>query len=155
MTIAINQKIVGFSVVSPSTETPKPAQQIPATLLERPLALAGCTYKLKTPLAEHALYITINDVEIDGQLRPFEIFVNCKDMTNFQWVVALTRVISAVFRHGGAVAFLVDELMSVVDPKGGYFFKGQYRASLVAEIGSILRDHLTRLGLFQVDTSLG
>lgn len=153
MPVKIDKKIVGFAVIKPGDEG-KPGPVAAPTLLERPAVLPGWTYKLKTPLSEHALYITINDVEIDGQLRPFEIFINCKDMTNFQWVVALTRVISAIFRHGGEVAFLVEELMSVMCPKGGYFYKGQYRASLVAEIGSILRDHLTRLGLFQVDMGL-
>ena len=142
----IEQQIVGYSVVTDETKnivtTP--------VLRERPEALIGSTYKLKTPLSEHALYVTINN--LDG--KPFEIFINCKAMEHFQWIVALTRVISAVFRQGGNTAFLVEELMAVVDPKGGYFYKGQYRSSLVAEIGSIIEQHMTALGLIEKDTSL-
>jgi hypothetical protein len=113
--------------------------------------LEGCTYKLKTPLTEHALYITINN---HGG-RPFEIFFNSKAMEHFQWIVALSRVISAVFRKGGDVSFLVEELQSVFDPKGGYFKKGgRYMPSLVAEIGEVLKLHLIGLGLYEEDNSL-
>lgn len=150
MTVAINQKIVQWAVVDESKSAPPvPVAPIPV-LAERDQVLSGKTYKLKTPLSEHALYVTINDS--DG--KPFEIFINSKAMENFQWIVALTRVMSAVFRQGGNVAFLVEELMAVIDPKGGYFYKGQYRASLVAEIGSILREHMTGLGLIVADDSL-
>lgn len=153
MAVVINQKIVGYSVIGPG-ELLSPGEKIepfcPPVLAEREPVLTGKTYKLKTPLSEHALYVTINDQDS----KPFEIFINCKAMEHFQWIVALTRVISAVFRHGGESAFLVDELMAVVDPKGGYFYKGQYRPSLVSEIGSILKEHLLGLGLIQEDRSL-
>lgn len=149
MTTIITQKIVGQSVVDKSAPTPvikqNPIQT--KTALPRPDLLTGCTYKLKTPLSEHALYITINDIMIDGKTRPFEIFINSKAMDHFQWVVAMTRVISAVFRAGGEVEFLVEELRSVCDPKGGYFKKGKYVNSLVAEIGDVLSTHLESIGM--------
>jgi hypothetical protein len=147
--IQINQPIVGYSVVDVGSDS-IPALASPA-LIPRPAVLSGTTYKVKTPMSDHALYLTINDYE--G--KPFEIFINSKAMDHFQWIVALTRVLSAVFRHGGDVAFLVDELRSICDPKGGYFQKGgRFVPSLVAEIGDVLATHLTRLGLLTPDTSL-
>jgi ribonucleoside-diphosphate reductase alpha chain len=145
MSVEIQQRIVGCSVVHP--DPPAASQPV---LQPRPELLSGKTYKLKTPLSEHALYITINDLE--G--RPFEIFINSKAMEHFQWVVALTRLVSAVFRHGGEVNFLIEELRSVFDPKGGYFAKGHYVPSLVAAIGDVLERHLIELGLHQRDDSL-
>jgi hypothetical protein len=146
MSVEIQQRIVGCSVVH--QESPAPVSQ--PVLQQRPELLSGKTYKLKTPLSEHALYITINDLE--G--RPFELFINSKSMEHFQWVVALTRLVSAVFRHGGEVNFLIEELRSVFDPKGGYFAKGHYVPSLVAAIGDVLERHLIELGLHQRDDSL-
>lgn len=147
----IQQKIVSWSVVSP--DDPQKPVVLPV-LLERAEVLSGSTYKLKTPMSEHALYITMNNMEIDGQLRPFEIFINSKSMEHFQWVVALTRILSAVFRHGGEVNFLIDELKSVFDPKGGAFHRGHYVPSLVAAIGEVVERHLESLGLYVKDTSL-
>lgn len=121
--------------------------------LERPEMLVGSTYKIKTPLSEHALYVTINDLVLNPgtsheKRRPFEIFINSKNMDHFQWIVALTRIISAVFRKGGDVTFLVEELRSVFDPRGGYFKKGgHYMPSLVAEIGDAIENHLKMIGL--------
>jgi len=156
--ITINQKITGWSLVKPdepaSTPTPDPEQM--HEKLKRPDVLPGSTYKIRTPLSEHALYVTINDVVL-GQgtehehRRPFEIFINSKNMDHFQWTVALTRIISAVFRKGGNVAFLVDELCSVYDPRGGYLRKGGYVPSLVAEIGLVIKGHLRGLGLIEDD----
>jgi hypothetical protein len=126
--------------------------------LERPEALHGSTYKVKTPLSEHALYITINDIILNPGTehelrRPFEIFINSKNMDHFQWIVALTRIISAVFRKGGDVTFLVEELRSVFDPKGGYFKRGgRYMPSLVAEIGDVIEAHMRMIGLLQDDS---
>ena len=123
--------------------------------LERPDMLLGSTYKIKTPLTEHALYVTINDVILNPGTehelrRPFEIFINSKNMDHFQWIVALTRIISAVFRKGGDVTFLVEELRSVFDPRGGYFKKGgKYMPSLVAEIGDAIECHLRMIGLLK------
>jgi len=125
--------------------------------LERPEMLIGSTYKVKTPLSEHALYVTINDIILnhgtDYELRrPFEIFINSKNMDHFQWIVALTRIISAVFRKGGDVTFLVEELRSVFDPRGGYFKKGgKYMPSLVAEIGDAIECHMRMIGLLKDD----
>jgi len=150
--IQITQPIVGYSVVDSVSEKVD-VKPIPA-LIERTEALSGCTYKIKTPLSEHALYITINNIEVDGQLRPFEVFINSKSMEHFQWIVAFTRIVSAIFRHGGEVNFLIEELRSVFDPKGGYFNRGKYVPSLVAEIGDILEQHLIGLGLYVKDTSL-
>jgi len=125
--------------------------------LERPESLIGSTYKVKTPLSEHALYVTINDIILNAgteheQRRPFEIFINSKNMDHFQWIVALTRIISAVFRKGGDVTFLVEELRSVFDPRGGYFKKGgRYMPSLVAEIGDAIERHMRMIGLLKDD----
>ena len=113
------------------------------------------TYKVKTPVTEHALYITINDVVMNEgtdqeHARPFEIFINSKNMDHFQWIVGLTRVMSAVFRKGGDVTFLLEELQSVFDPNGGYYKKGgKYVPSLVAEIGEVLEKHLIDIGMLK------
>ncbi len=125
--------------------------------LERPSTLHGSTYKIKTPLSEHALYVTINDIVLNPGTkhelrRPFELFINSKNMDHFQWIVALTRIISAVFRKGGDVTFLVEELRSVFDPHGGYFKPGgKFMPSLVAEIGDVLESHLRTIGLLKGD----
>ena len=127
--------------------------------LARPEMLLGSTYKVKTPLSEHALYMTINDIVLNQgteheMRRPFEIFINSKNMDHFQWVVALTRVISAVFRKGGDCTFLAEELKAVFDPKGGYFKPGgKFMPSLVAEIGDAIESHLKMIGLI-VETGL-
>ena len=126
--------------------------------LQRPDMLIGSTYKVKTPLSEHALYVTINDIILNAGTenelrRPFEIFINSKNMDHFQWIVALTRIISAVFRKGGDVTFLVEELRSVFDPRGGYFKKGgKYMPSLVAEIGDAIECHMRMIGLLKDDS---
>jgi hypothetical protein len=118
----------------------------------------GTTYKIKTPLSDHALYVTINDIILNADTehelrRPFEIFINSKNMDHFQWIVALTRIVSAVFRKGGDVTFLVEELRSVFDPRGGYFKKGgKYMPSLVAEIGDAIECHMRMIGLLRDDT---
>jgi len=145
--VKIDQSIAGCSVV-------KDEVKVTPSLLERHEVLHGRTYKVKTPLSESALYITINHCEMDGVMRPFEIFINSKDMKHFQWVVALTRLISAMFRHGGEVSFLIDELRSVLDPNGGAFHKGKYIPSLVSVIGDVIEQELTSLGLYQRDDSL-
>lgn len=168
MAVKIDKKIVKYSVVRKETqggdkqELVKPESQEPKVVhltekLERPEMLLGSTYKIKTPLSEHALYVTINDVVLnqgtENELRrPFEIFINSKNMDHFQWIVALTRIVSAVFRKGGDVIFLVEELRSVFDPKGGYFKKGgKYMPSLVAEIGDAIECHMRMIGLLQDD----
>ncbi len=123
--------------------------------IERPEMLLGSTYKIKTPQSEHALYVTINDVLLNQgteheMRRPYEIFINSKNMDHFQWIVALTRIISAVFRKGGDVTFLVDELRSVFDPRGGYFKKGgKYKPSLVCEIGDAIECHMKMIGMIK------
>ena len=120
--------------------------------VERPEKLIGSTYKIKTPLSEHALYVTINDIVLNPDTpyerrRPFEIFINSKNMDNFQWTVALTRILSAIFRKGGDITFLVEELRAVFDPRGGYFNRGIYMPSLVAEIGSVIEIHMKEIGM--------
>ena len=169
MAVKIEKKIKGYSVVRPEDKAapkvePVARVEAEATLatadviqmhekIERPEVLVGSTYKIKSPLVEHAMYVTINDIVLNAGTehelrRPFEIFVNSKSMEHFQWIVALTRIMSAVFRKGGDVTFLVDEMKAVFDPKGGYFKAGGvYMPSLVAELGAIVEDHMKSIGL--------
>lgn len=167
MSVKIAKKIVGFSVVKdeePATvaEVKVETKEEPSYVqmhekLERPEMLIGSTYKIRTPLSEHSLYVTVNDVVLNAGTehelrRPFEIFINSKNMDHFQWIVALTRIISAVFRKGGDVTFLVEELRSVFDPRGGYFKKGgKYMPSLVGEIGDVIERHMRMIGLIKDD----
>ena len=117
--------------------------------LDRPNALEGNTYKVKWPDSEHALYITINDVIIGGHRRPFEIFINSKNMEHFAWTVALTRMISAVFRRGGDVSFVVEELKAVFDPRGGAWMGGKYIPSILAAIGGVVEQHMIATGFIK------
>ncbi|GGI95405.1 TSCPD domain-containing protein [Halopseudomonas pertucinogena] len=161
MSIKISKKIVDYSVVKPDeqavvAEVPaKPDYVVMHEKLKRPEHLEGCTYKIKTPTSEHAIYVTINDVVLNRGSehevrRPFEIFINSKNMEHYQWISALTLIISAVFRKGGDCTFLVEELRSVFDPKGGYMKRGgRWMPSLVAEIGDVLEQHLKHIGLIK------
>jgi hypothetical protein len=168
MTVRIEKKIVGYKIGNNEAATEAPAEAVATEepednvvqlheKLQRPEMLIGSTYKVKTPLSEHALYVTINDIILNhgtqNELRrPFEIFINSKNMDHFQWIVALTRIVSAVFRKGGDVTFLVEELRSVFDPRGGYFKKGgKYMPSLVAEIGDAIECHMRMIGLLKDD----
>jgi len=169
VTIKIDRKIVDCSVVKKPVQpaiTTENAALSPAAVtnvvhmhekLERPQMLHGTTYKITTPLSEHALYVTINDIILNPDTkhelrRPFELFINSKNMDHFQWIVAVTRIVSAVFRKGGDVTFLVEELRSVFDPHGGYFKKGgKFMPSLVAEIGDVLESHMVMIGLLKSD----
>ncbi|WP_068114328.1 adenosylcobalamin-dependent ribonucleoside-diphosphate reductase [Tropicimonas marinistellae] len=114
--------------------------------LDRPQALDGATYKVKWPDSEHAIYITINDIVLNGTRRPFEVFINSKNMEHFAWTVALTRMISAVFRRGGDVSFVVEELKAVFDPRGGAWMQGKYVPSILAAIGGVIERHLISIG---------
>jgi hypothetical protein len=180
MAIKISKKIKGYSVAKPDDKQAAEAaalaaQQVVAPVhsdtlelpraeviqmherLDRPEMLIGSTYKIKSPLFEHALYVTINDIVLNQgteyeSRRPFEIFINSKNMDHFQWVVAITRIMSAVFRKGGDVTFLVEELKAVFDPRGGYFKAGGvYMPSIVAEIGAVVEDHLKHIGMIVDD----
>ncbi|MEO9824117.1 MAG: adenosylcobalamin-dependent ribonucleoside-diphosphate reductase [Paracoccaceae bacterium] len=117
--------------------------------LDRPESLEGHTYKVKWPDSEHALYITINDLVIGQQRRPFEVFINSKNMEHFAWTVALTRMISAVFRRGGDVSFVVEELKAVFDPRGGAWVQGKYIPSILAAIGGVIEQHMIRTGFLE------
>src|SRR5688500_5441555 len=123
--------------------------------VQRPEVLIGSTYKVKTPVSDHAMYVTINDIVLNEgtpheQRRPFEIFINSKNLDHYQWIVALTRIMSAVFRKGGDVTFLVDELKAVFDPRGGYWQPGgKFMPSIIAELGHIVEKHLIEIGLVQ------
>ena len=119
--------------------------------LNRPAALEGQTYKVKWPGSEHALYITINDIIIAGHRRPFEVFINSKNMEHFAWTVALTRMISAVFRRGGDISFVVEELKAVFDPRGGAWMEGRYIPSILAAIGGVIERHLIAIGFIEVE----
>ena len=114
--------------------------------LSRPEALPGQTYKVRWPDSEHALYITLNDIIQDGRRRPFEIFINSKNMEHYAWTVALTRMISAVFRRGGDVSFVVEEMKAVFDPRGGAWVEGKYVPSLLAAIGEVIERHMIEIG---------
>ena len=171
MGIKIETKIVGYEVVREEEEAAviakvqadkeerKSAKIIYMTeQIARPEgmeALEGSTYKIKTPLDDHAMYVTINDMILNQgteheQRRPFEIFINSKNMDHFQWIVALTRLMSAVFRKGGDVTFLAEELQAVFDPKGGYFKPGgKFMPSIIAEIGAVIEHHLQKIGLME------
>lgn len=164
MTTKIEGRIVGVEVAentppaAPVTEVAEARTDNVVHMhekLERPPMLTGSTYKIKTPQTEHALYVTINDIVLNPGTehelrRPFEMFINSKNMDHFQWIVALTRIASAVFRKGGDVTFLVAELHSVFDPRGGYFKKGgKFMPSLVAEIGDVLEEHLVSIGILK------
>ncbi|MDD2834094.1 MAG: NrdJb [Methylotenera sp.] len=164
MAIKIEKKIVSYNLVSEEDKAKaaegKQAEAATNVVqlgepLGRPEKLVGNTYKIKTPVTEHALYITINDIVMNEgspheHRRPFEVFINSKNMEHFQWIVALTRVMSAVFRKGGDVTFLVEELKSVFEPSGGYFKKGgKFVPSLVAEIGEVVEQHLQEIGMLK------
>ncbi|MFT5629285.1 MAG: ribonucleoside-diphosphate reductase alpha chain [Gammaproteobacteria bacterium] len=114
--------------------------------LDRPTELEGATYKLKWPDSEHAIYITVNDLVVAGHRRPFEVFINSKNMEHFAWTVALTRMISAVFRRGGDVSFVVEELKAVFDPRGGAWMQGKYVPSILAAIGGVMEKHMIATG---------
>jgi hypothetical protein len=168
MPIQINSEITGYKVVTEDSpviaqeatvETVSPSQ--PDDIIKmnetvaRPDVIHGATYKIKTPDSEHAIYLTLNDITLNPGTehelrRPFEIFINSKNLDHYQWVVALTRMMSAVFRKGGDVTFLVEELKAVFDPQGGYFKKGgRFMPSLVAEMGYVIEDHLEMIGLIK------
>ena len=114
--------------------------------LERDPVLPGFTYKLKWQASDHAIYVTMNDIEREGRRRPFEIFINTKNLEHYAWTVALTRMISAVFRRGGDVTFVVEELKAVFDPQGGQWMGGRYVPSLLAAIGEVIEAHMIRIG---------
>jgi hypothetical protein len=166
--IEIKSKIIGYSVsqeqeqVGQSEQSSGFAQDEQENVIrmhekiERPNVLIGSTYKVKTPISEHAMYVTINDIVLNEgtsneKRRPFEIFINSKDLDHYQWIVALTRIMSAVFRKGGDVNFLVEELKAVFDPRGGYWQSGgTFMPSIIAELGHIIEKHLTGIGLLKV-----
>jgi hypothetical protein len=165
--IKVDKKIVGYDVATESkasAQAEKPPLVDVARLdeakvirmhekLERPDMLIGSTYKVKTPVSDHAMYVTINDIVLNEgtdheKRRPFEIFINSKNLDHYQWIVALTRIMSAVFRKGGDVNFLVEELKAVFDPRGGYWQPGGvFMPSIIAELGYIVEKHLVQIGL--------
>jgi hypothetical protein len=170
MAVKIEKKIKGYAVVTPDDKAREVAAQASVSApvvaddsniihmherIERPEMLLGSTYKIKSPLVEHAFYVTINDIVLNPGTehelrRPFEVFINSKSMEHFQWIVALTRIMSAVFRKGGDVTFIVEEMKAVFDPKGGYFKAGGvYMPSLVAELGSVVEEHLKSIGMIR------
>jgi ribonucleoside-diphosphate reductase alpha chain len=117
--------------------------------LDRPQELEGATYKLKWPDSNHAIYVTVNDIVLNGHRRPFEVFINSKNMEHYAWTVALTRMISAVFRRGGDVSFVVEELKAVFDPRGGAWMQGKYVPSILAAIGGVLERHMVQIGFLE------
>jgi ribonucleoside-diphosphate reductase alpha chain len=123
--------------------------------LEREAALEGTTYKIRWPGSDHALYITVNDIERDGRRRPFEVFINSKNLEHYAWTVALTRMISAIFRRGGDVTFVVEELKAIFDPQGGQWMGGRYVPSLLAAIGQVIEEHMIRTGFLVPSAEAG
>lgn len=166
-TTKIDKKIVKYRVEKPGDKAQEKAAPAPEAArkesnvvwmhekVERPEMLLGSTYKIKTPVSDHAMYVTINDIVLNEgtpyeQRRPFEIFINSKNLDHFQWIVALTRIISAVFRKGGDVTFLVDEMKAVFDPRGGYWQTGgKFMPSIIAELGYVVEKHLQMIGLLK------
>ena len=172
--IKVDKKIVKYRVQKPAEKTGEAQPSATVTELmskdkhgrsakvvrmteevQRPEVLIGSTYKIKTPVSDHAMYVTINDIVLNEgtdyeQRRPFEVFINSKNLDHFQWIVALTRIISAVFRKGGDVTFLVDELKAVFDPRGGYWQPGgKFMPSIIAELGYVIERHLQTIGLLK------
>ena len=142
-------------VAAPQVATPVPAPLASGPeLMLRAEKLHGATYKLRWPDSVHAMYVTINDIEQDGVRRPFEIFINSKNLEHYAWVVALTRMISAVFRRGGDVSFVAEELKQVFDPRGGQWSGGRYVPSLVAAIGDVIERHMREIGFLRDEESL-
>ena len=155
------KELSGESTPTPVSEAAVPAREVSGggkvvrmhEKLERPEMLLGSTYKVKTPISDHAMYVTINDFILNEgteyeMRRPFEIFINSKNLDHYQWIVALTRIMSAVFRKGGDVTFLVDELKAVFDPRGGYWQPGgTFMPSIIAELGYIVEKHLQYIGM--------
>ena len=137
------------SVLSVSSEPAKETGLQVIEPLDRPEALEGQTYKIKWPESAHAIYITLNDVMVDGKRRPFEVFINSKNMEHYAWTVALTRMISAVFRRGGDVSFVVEELKAVFDPRGGAWMGGRYVPSMLAAIGEVIERHMVDIGFLK------
>jgi hypothetical protein len=180
MTTRIDQKIVKYDVsvredpAKQAEAAPPAASAAPASApatprsegkvvqmhekVVRPDVLLGSTYKIKTPVSDHAMYVTINDIVLNKgtpheMRRPFEIFINSKNLDHYQWIVALTRIISAVFRKGGDITFLVDELKAVFDPRGGYWKPGGvFMPSIIAELGHVVEHHLIEIGLIKRPT---
>lgn len=158
----IDKKIVSYKVLAgaeQALEKEAPSVKIDSVHedMTRPEILFGSTYKIKTPLSTNALYVTINDIILNvdtehEERRPLEMFINSKDMQHYQWIVALTRIVSAVFRTGCKLDFLTEELKAIFDPNGGYIKKGGgYMPSLVAEIGYVLEAHLKALGTISTE----
>ncbi|MEM9432814.1 MAG: adenosylcobalamin-dependent ribonucleoside-diphosphate reductase [Pseudomonadota bacterium] len=148
----VTGSVLSVSEAAESTPSEAPGQVIEGDViymsepLDRPSELEGQTYKVKWPDSEHALYITINDIVLNGHRRPFEVFINSKNMEHFAWTVALTRMISAVFRRGGDVSFVVEELKAVFDPRGGAWMNGKYIPSILAAIGGVIEKHMIATG---------
>lgn len=134
------------SVLSVERPAEAPAPALLDKPMDRPVSLVGATYKLKFPGSEHAIYITVNDIDDGGRRRPFEVFINSKNMEHYAWTVALTRMISAVFRRGGDVSFVVEELKAVFDPRGGAWMEGRYVPSILAAIGGVIERHMIAIG---------
>ena len=164
--IKVDKKIVGYAVNQPEAEAKEAKREFKVESggdradvirmhekLERPEMLVGSTYKVKTPISDHAMYVTINDIVLNEgteheKRRPFEVFINSKNLDHYQWIVALTRIMSAVFRKGGDVTFLVEELKAVFDPRGGYWQAGgKFMPSIIAELGYVVEKHLIMIGL--------
>jgi hypothetical protein len=138
----IDKKITGFKVKTGEQVVVEPVHSV----LSRPDEITGKTYKIKPAGIDHAMYITINDILVDGVIRPYELFINCKHVESFQWVMIFTRLVSAVFRNGGEYQFIIDEMKATFDPAGGYFKKGHgFVPSLVADIGLVIEQHVTGL----------
>jgi hypothetical protein len=153
--MAENKPVAAVLVAPAAVAAPAAPVVSMSEKIERPDVLIGSTYKMKTPTSDHAMYITINDVILNEgtpheQRRPFEIFINSKNLEDYQWVVAMTRIMSAVFRKGGDVTFLVDEMKAAFDPKGGYWQSGgRFMPSVIAEMGTILERHMKTIGLIK------
>ena len=157
------ETILARDTAEPELPLPLPETRYPAEgsvvymtqPLDRPEELLGRTYKIKWLDSDHAFYITINDIEKDGRRRPFEVFINSKNMEAYAWALALTRMISAVFRRGGDVSFVVEELKAIFDPRGGQWMNGRYVPSLLAAIGEVIEKHMLEIGFIGAREAAG
>ena len=148
--LKITKKIVGWNVKTETDEEGNKTEIREAATLERPRTVDGRTYKISPAVTDSAMYITINNITLeDGTVRPLEMFINTKHVAHQQWITALTRMVSAIFRKPGPYTFVAEELEQIFDPQGGYFADGKMTPSVVAHVAAVLREHFVHIGALE------